>query len=78
MNMIDHPCMFSKVATVHQLQVTDPFHYCVLATSKVLEKLVYQNVIEYLRPQLSLHQFGFLSNRSSLHKNEQRSTSGDV
>ena len=39
---------------------------CVI--SKVLEKLVYQNVIEFLRPQLSPYQFGFLSNRSCLHK----------
>ena len=37
-------------------------------TSKVLEKLVYQRIIEFLHPQLSPHQFGFLRSRSCLHK----------
>lgn len=36
--------------------------------SKVLERLIYQNIIEYIRPLLSPHQFGFLENRSCVHK----------
>ena len=36
--------------------------------SKVLEKLVYQNVIEFITPKISQNQFGFLSGRSCVHK----------
>ena len=38
------------------------------STSKVLESLIFQKIIDFIRPQISLHQFGFLSNRSCLHK----------
>ena len=37
-------------------------------TSKVFESLVYMKVIDHIRPQISLKQFGFLSNRSTVHK----------
>ena len=34
--------------------------------SKVLEKLVYQQVFEFIYPSLSCHQFGFIPGRSCL------------
>ena len=34
--------------------------------SKVLERLIYNKVINFIRPKLSKHQFGFLKNRSCL------------
>lgn len=34
--------------------------------SKVLETIVYNKVITFIRPQISKQQFGFLKNRSSL------------
>ena len=39
---------------------------CIL--SKVMESLVYNKIIDFIRPQLSLSQFGFLSNRSSINQ----------
>ena len=38
------------------------------SVSKVLEKLVYQNVIDFITPKISQDQFGFLSGRSCVHK----------
>ena len=34
--------------------------------SKVLESIVYKKIIDFIRPQLNNHQFGFLKNRSCL------------
>ena len=34
--------------------------------SKVLESIVYKKIIDFIRPQLNKHQFGFLKNRSCL------------
>lgn len=31
-----------------------------------MESIVYDKVIDFIRPQLSISQFGFLSNRSSI------------
>ena len=39
---------------------------CVL--SKVLERIIYHKVIEFIRPKLSEFQFGFLKNRSALQQ----------
>ena len=39
---------------------------CVL--SKVLERIIYNKVIEFIRPKLSEFQFGFLKNRSALQQ----------
>ena len=39
---------------------------CVL--SKVLERIIYNKVIEFIRPKLSELQFGFLKNRSALQQ----------
>ena len=36
--------------------------------SKVLERLIYNKIIDFIQPQLSKFQFGFLTNRSCLHK----------
>ena len=36
--------------------------------SKVLESIILKKIIDFIRPQLSPRQFGFLSNRSCLHK----------
>ena len=34
----------------------------------MLEYLIFQNIIEFVRPQISPRQFGFLSNQSCVHK----------
>ena len=34
--------------------------------SKVLESIVYKKIVDFIRPQLNKHQFGFLKNRSCL------------
>ena len=36
--------------------------------SKVLERLVYNKIIDFISPQISNYQFGFLARRSSLHQ----------
>ena len=36
--------------------------------SKVLERLIYDEIIDFVQPQLSKYQFGILTNRSCLHK----------
>ena len=38
------------------------------STSKVLEKLIYKHLEDFIIPQISVYQFGFLKGRSCLHK----------
>ena len=38
------------------------------STSKVLERIIYEKVIDFLEPQFSSSQFGFLKGRSSLQQ----------
>ena len=40
------------------------FHYCI--AGKILEKLVYDKIINFIRPRLTVQQHGFLKNKSRL------------
>ena len=42
------------------------YQYVNIVTSKVLESLIYNKVIDFIQPKLSPSQYGFLKNRSCL------------
>ena len=65
-----YPCLLKIIPIPKKGDLTSIRNYIPISLlsilSKLLEKLIYDQVITFIRPNLSKKQFGFLKNRSSL------------
>ena len=59
---------FSKMGINLKLRTTDPFPYYICSVSKVLEKIIYDKIIDFVSSKISTVQYGFLPNHSAVQQ----------